>query len=38
MVFLGRKLPYTPDFLAFDKVHGARYIELKPKRLILSLE
>jgi hypothetical protein len=28
--YLGKKLPYTPDFIAVDKVKGMRFIEVKP--------
>ena len=28
--YLGKTLPYTPDFLVVDKVKGMRFIEVKP--------
>ena len=28
--FMGKELPYTPDFLVVDKEHGTRFIEVKP--------
>lgn len=28
--YQGQQLPYTPDFLIVDKVHGDRFIEVKP--------
>ncbi len=28
--YIGKKLPYTPDFLVVDRIHGARFIEVKP--------
>lgn len=28
--YLGEELPYTPDFLVVDEVHGSKFIEVKP--------
>tara|TARA_R110002094_G_scaffold121246_3_gene116049 strand:- start:98 stop:736 length:639 start_codon:yes stop_codon:yes gene_type:complete len=28
--YQGKELPYTPDFLVNDRIHGTRFIEVKP--------
>ncbi len=36
--FLGKLLPYTPDFLVVDRNHGPRFIEVKPESKISKPE
>jgi hypothetical protein len=36
--YLGKTLSYTPDFLVADRVHGHRFIEIKPASKVVSAE
>ena len=34
----GKQRPYTPDFMVVDKIHGARFIEVKPAAKVCKPE